>query len=292
MKVTGGWGRPYPDENAYSIISRMAMYIITPSHYLTSTRIFDGNRPLAQYVVKPLRKSDLVRWNLDEGEGFYRNHVLDHSSYPVYGSTLGKDRLQVLLDMVGGEELKNGREKYLTRALGCTWLRKNCLYYCPACAEEELARYGEPYWHRLHQLPGVDVCLRHQLKLCNSGETMRRINFRFIPLYYVIAIQGMDKERKCRSPFEIELAEDVSWLMENGLDLGGRENVEILIERNVHQRSLDMRKVRNRAWKMYGKLVDKYDMDSVAYLKWVDMNKSYLYLILMARAMGVSVGDL
>ena len=29
--------------------------------------------------------------------------------------------------------------------------------------------------------------------------------------------------------------------MENGLDMGGRENVEMLIERNVQQKSLDMK---------------------------------------------------
>ena len=292
MKVTGGWERPYPDENAYSIISRMAMYIITPSHYLTGTRLFERNRPLAQYVVKPLRKSDLVRWEMDEGENFYRRHVLEHSSYPVYGSVLGRDRLQNLMDMVEGEELKDGREKYLTRALGCTWMRKNSLYYCPACAEEELSRYGEPYWHRMHQIPGVDICLTHRLKLCESGMTMRQINYRFIPLYYAMAIQGTGKERKCRSTFDIELAEDISWLMDNGLELGGRENAQMLIEREAHQRSLDLGKIRNRARRMYEKLLAKYEMDAAIYQKWMDMNSSYLHLILTARAMGISVADL
>ena len=80
--------------------------------------------------------------------------------------------------------------------------------------------------------------------------------------------------------------------MENGLDMGGRENVEMLIERNVQQKSLDMKRIRSRAWQIYARLVERYDMDAVAYLKWIDMNKSYLYLILMARAMGISVAEL
>ena len=292
MKVTGGWEKPYQDENAYSIISRMAMYFITPSHYLTGTRIFERNRPLAQYLVKPLRKSDLARWEMDEGEGFYRRHVLDHSSYPVYGTILGRDRLQSLMDMIDCEELKDGREKYLTRALGCSWMRKTSLYYCPACAEEELARFGEPYWHRMHQLPGVDVCLTHCLELCDSGMTVRQINYRFIPLYYVIALQGMGKERISRESFEMELAGDVSWLMKNGLDFGGRENLEMLIERYAHKESLDMNGVYNRARTMYGRLIDKYSVGDAIYPKWVDMHRSYLYFILTARAMGISVADL
>ena len=80
--------------------------------------------------------------------------------------------------------------------------------------------------------------------------------------------------------------------MENGLDMGGRENVEMLIERNVQQKSLDMKRIRSRAWQIYARLVERYDMDAVAYLKWIDMNKSYLYLILMSRAMGISVAEL
>ena len=74
--------------------------------------------------------------------------------------------------------------------------------------------------------------------------------------------------------------------------MGGRENVEMLIERNVQQKSLDMKRIRSRAWQIYARLVERYDMDAVAYLKWIDMNKSSLYLILMARAMGISVAEL
>ena len=80
--------------------------------------------------------------------------------------------------------------------------------------------------------------------------------------------------------------------MENGLDFGGRENVEMLIERNAHRESLDMNGVYNRARTMYGKLIAKYNVDSAFYPKWIDMHRSYLYLILTARAMGISVADL
>ncbi|WP_140254126.1 TnsD family Tn7-like transposition protein [Vibrio parahaemolyticus] len=40
---------------------------------------------------------------------------------------------------------------------------KECLHikYCPNCAEEEVSKYGVPYWHCLHQITGVDACPRH-----------------------------------------------------------------------------------------------------------------------------------
>ncbi|MCG6359390.1 TnsD family transposase [Vibrio fluvialis] len=37
--------------------------------------------------------------------------------------------------------------------------------YCPQCFEEQLAELGEPYWRRMHQLPGIDVCIVHRCKL-------------------------------------------------------------------------------------------------------------------------------
>lgn len=33
--------------------------------------------------------------------------------------------------------------------------------YCPECSAADRARYGESYWHRAHNLPGVEVCPTH-----------------------------------------------------------------------------------------------------------------------------------
>ena len=29
--------------------------------------------------------------------------------------------------------------------------------YCPQCLQEQLVKLGEPYWKRMHQLPGICV---------------------------------------------------------------------------------------------------------------------------------------
>src|SRR5712692_7659464 len=39
------------------------------------------------------------------------------------------------------------------------------LRYCPACAAGERSRFGECYWHRLHQVPGALLCAEHDLLL-------------------------------------------------------------------------------------------------------------------------------
>lgn len=37
--------------------------------------------------------------------------------------------------------------------------------YCQQCVKEDLARFGESYWHRKHNLPFIDTCHRHSAPL-------------------------------------------------------------------------------------------------------------------------------
>jgi len=45
---------------------------------------------------------------------------------------------------------------------------KRYLRYCPECAKEDREKYGETYWHRLHQMMGVNVCTKHKCYLVDS----------------------------------------------------------------------------------------------------------------------------
>jgi uncharacterized protein YerC len=37
--------------------------------------------------------------------------------------------------------------------------------WCPMCLIDDCAKYGEPYWHRSHQLPNIFVCWQHHCAL-------------------------------------------------------------------------------------------------------------------------------
>lgn len=39
------------------------------------------------------------------------------------------------------------------------------LHFCPVCAREDAMEYGVPYWHREHQIPGVNICNHHHCRL-------------------------------------------------------------------------------------------------------------------------------
>ncbi len=42
------------------------------------------------------------------------------------------------------------------------------LSYCPDCVEADRQEWGEPYWHRSHQCPGVMLCHKHLVPLYES----------------------------------------------------------------------------------------------------------------------------
>jgi hypothetical protein len=43
-----------------------------------------------------------------------------------------------------------------------------CLRYCPSCRKEMLITFGELYWMRAHQLPGLLICSLHGVPLADS----------------------------------------------------------------------------------------------------------------------------
>lgn len=42
------------------------------------------------------------------------------------------------------------------------------LKYCPLCVKEDRVQYGETYWHRAHQIRGMQVCTKHGCVLYQS----------------------------------------------------------------------------------------------------------------------------
>jgi hypothetical protein len=42
------------------------------------------------------------------------------------------------------------------------------LKYCPACAKEDMWNYGVSYWHRVHQIPGIEACPSHKVWLAHQ----------------------------------------------------------------------------------------------------------------------------
>jgi hypothetical protein len=81
--------------------------------------------------------------------------IKEHTILPYYLPFLPAQRQIQVIDMIGNDA------KGLFAALGITaggLLSKNQIKYCLNCAIQDISKYGEPYFHREHQLQGVLLC--------------------------------------------------------------------------------------------------------------------------------------
>lgn len=50
--------------------------------------------------------------------------------------------------------------------------------FCEECMSEDMENYGEFYWHRIHQIPGVHICPKHRKVLYDSKVKLKNYNIR------------------------------------------------------------------------------------------------------------------
>ncbi len=156
---------PYPDELLYSVWARYSDHV----HYSNKQDVFqelfgyiNGNAT----VDLPCHLKYFFD-NLPIGHSYTLDMLIDrHTLLPFYGPFLSQERYRGLR-----EQMITGDAKAMHSRVGMVrsdipfplWLR-----YCPVCAEKDKDEFGECYWHRLHQAPGVEVCPVHRVFLENS----------------------------------------------------------------------------------------------------------------------------
>ena len=89
-----------------------------------------------------------------------------HTMFAYYGRFLNQDRrntaFRALVSMQGNYNnlLPMPKRKKDTDRF---------LRYCPLCANNDRLNFGEAYWHRIHQMQGVNICPVHHCKLIDSS---------------------------------------------------------------------------------------------------------------------------
>jgi hypothetical protein len=155
---------------------------------------------------------------LPRGHGYTAERLIDeHTLAPFFCSFLPPEQVRcVRHDMLGN------KGSAVHRRLGITASRiplPDRLRYCPRCAETEAALLDEPYWHRLHQLPGVIICPRHAIFLEESEGFTRhpRNNWRLIPakaLIHSLPSRSLNPG-DTRHAVLAAVARDSEWLLNN-----------------------------------------------------------------------------
>ena len=229
---------PYPDECYYSIFCRYFARSGSLSHQRIIGELFGEKQGLTAFVFLP-RRLELVETWIDKESGVTREMLaLQHSSYPYFSVSFTESVFENMEKAI--QTGKADRKLELQTIRKCTrsyW--PEYLRYCPVCAREDLRKYGETYWHRLPQFPGVEYCPKHLCRIENSDISLKEISAFFRPASY--ALKSLPKKSAGRDPYKkkrLQLARDTAWLLKHGHEMGGCHKIaqkykELFMERGV-----------------------------------------------------------
>lgn len=163
--------KPYPDELLYSVIARYFTYF--PPHGTRSavTSIFGGTTDASVEFprhIGGLANNTFPTWGLSADE------IIDQLTLFPYFSAFADSAASIECR----NAMKSGQDVKIHARLGIATRVSRVempqfLRFCARCVSDDMVRYGETYWRRAHQLPGVLVCTQHEIELSTSGALMR-----------------------------------------------------------------------------------------------------------------------
>ena len=113
------------------------------------------------------------------------------------------------------------------------------LKFCLKCRLEDEQKYGEAYWHRQHQIPGMLMCVQHKLPLLNSTILLENKQ-----IHYYAASQadlGEVDKTNCSEKLEqkaLSIAQEIDWLSKNYIEFQGMTLVEKQIQVAINRERL------------------------------------------------------
>lgn len=155
----------YEDELLYSLLARY----YTRSGYLNYTYaaedLFKEQNVTAEIEFITFLKEDI--WKRMYKTKSMEEIVLKHTMFPYYTRFFSKKDKE--LAFLAIREKRTDYYNYLKLPYNRT---EKYLRFCPVCAEKDRQELGETYWHRSHQMTGIDVCPFHKCNLINSKVTI------------------------------------------------------------------------------------------------------------------------
>ncbi|BAY22646.1 Tn7-like transposition protein D [Calothrix sp. NIES-2100] len=212
--MIGFFPEPYPDELLYSICARYSDRMQYPVKHSVVKELF-GDKRIVVNLELPRYLDDLVA-ALPPGNCYTVENIIDyHTLLPFYSSFSPPE-----ITLSVRQEMRSSRfqayYKHLGIGIGSLALPPY-LRFCPLCVQVDREQLGECYWHRLHQLPGVELCPLHKIPLENSqvSRQNRRSRYQFISAEQATHTNQQRLLNLSVRDYEhlLDIAHDADWLL-------------------------------------------------------------------------------
>lgn len=212
----------HPDESLYSLCARYYDRVRYPNKKDVSQELF-GTVNATAVIDLPSRLGMLASM-FPPNSGLTADHLINkYTAFPFYSPFLTPGSVRrVREDMI---ESKGSAIHMRAGIMAGRVPLPNRLRYCPSCQSEDHKLFRETYWHRLHQLPGVEVCPSHAVFLERSEARARHTSnpFRFLSAERFAGLRPARRVDLTDPSHAVllRLAADASWLLNRRHDLTG-----------------------------------------------------------------------
>ena len=163
----------YKDELLYSWIARYHKRSGN-IYYAQTTNDIYGRKTVRSSVYLPSNIENFIS-NISKNFDIKDTDIiLNHTLYPFYTAFLSKEKSQQIFKSMKEDDGSN----IYNRVGICATSISTPIYFkfCSECLHEDINKYGESYWHRIHQVPGVKICTKHKCILVDSTVKINSFN--------------------------------------------------------------------------------------------------------------------
>lgn len=164
---------PYPDEILYSVFARYHIRSGNTSPKSTLRELF-GNINVTASIDFPSNINSLIK-NLSEfGNYTADDFIYNNTLYSLFTPFIPENRAKLILSSM--KNVNGGNINTRIGIMASSIQNPTFLRFCPKCFEEDKKKYGEAYWHRVHQISGVLLCPKHNTFVLDSSAKWHNIN--------------------------------------------------------------------------------------------------------------------
>ncbi|MYL34961.1 hypothetical protein GLW05_15360 [Pontibacillus yanchengensis] len=167
--MIGFFPKLYKDETLYSWLARYHIRSNNSSYKSTLSDLFMKDTIVA-ITDFPCNLQTLCT---EIGDMYKPRYLINqHTPLPYYSPFIKRGNYEKIIDLM---ESTNKNRVYAVLGLPAGNVPyPRHLRYCATCFIEDVNQYGEPYWHRIHQIPGVHICPHHLEILSESSVLSKR----------------------------------------------------------------------------------------------------------------------
>ena len=249
---------PYPDELWYSVLARYHTHSGALSWQATMAALFGDARDTDVGSFFPNGSIHKILEQLPPGFLSAQEVALQHTLLPFLMRFQPADRKAAILEaFLAGEDM---RPRYLRATRD---IKPRSLRYCPVCVREDTQTYGEPYWHREHQIGLMPLCPRHHCRLLDKPiPNTRPLGAQYLPL------DGQDWAEPDYGAlgYETALTDTLYAYLTMPYELSPDREADNLARVTENAGLLNEDSIRKQAFdvdKLYAALVDKYGQELV-----------------------------